>query len=129
MFSLRRETDYALRLLKTLSTAPKGRASLMTVSNQTGISFLFLQKIARKLRIAGLIKSTKGVSGGYELKIKPNKLSLKNIISVVEGGCALWSCCEGGGGCAQEKCGIRKRAKTVNKKVLKFLTDVKLSDF
>lgn len=129
MFSLRRETDYALRLLKNLSTAPHGRASLMTVSNQTGISFLFLQKIARKLRIAGLIKSAKGVSGGYELKVKPNKLSLKDIISIVEGGCALWSCCESGGGCVQEQCGIRKRAKTVNKKVLKFLADVKLSDF
>src|SRR3989344_1700884 len=99
MFSLRRETDYALRLLKTLSMAPRGRASLMTVSKATGISFLFLQKIARKLRLAGLIKSAKGVSGGYELKIKPNKLNLKQIISVIEGGCALWACCETGGGC------------------------------
>ena len=128
MFSLRKETDYALQLLKLLAKNPKNSISLKDAANTTGLSFLFLQKIARKLRLAGIVTAELGVEGGYKLKIFANKLTLKKIISVVEGGCALCACCEKTGCQYTKKCLTGKKIKIVNNKILKILDNVKLSD-
>ena len=67
MFTLRRETDYALQMLKILSKNKNQVESLSKIAKDTKISFLFLQKIARKLRLANIIKAHQGVEGGYQL--------------------------------------------------------------
>lgn len=128
MFSLRKETDYALQLLKLLAKSPKKAVSLKEAADATGLSFLFLQKIARKLRLAGVITAELGVEGGYRLKVAANKLTLKKVVSVVEGGCSLWACCEKGECKRKGTCMIGKKVKTVNNKILKILEGVKLSD-
>jgi len=128
MFSLRKETDYALQLLKLLAKNSRSFVSLKQASDITGLSFLFLQKIARKLRLAGLISAELGVEGGYKLKIPANKITLKRVVSVVEGGCSLWACCEKGECQRRGKCLIDKKVKKINNKILKVLEDVKLSD-
>ncbi len=128
MFSLRKETDYALQLLKLLAKNSKKAVSLKEAADATGLSFLFLQKIARKLRLAGVIFAELGVGGGYKLKMAANKLTLKKVISVVEGGCSLLACCEKGECKRKNTCMIGKKAKVVNNKILKILDSVKLSD-
>lgn len=128
MFSLRKETDYALQLLKLLAKNSKKSISLKEAADATGLSFLFLQKIARKLRLAGIITAELGVEGGYKLKIPANKLTLKKIITVIEGGCALCACCEKGECKSKADCSIGKKVKTINNKILKILDDVKLSN-
>ncbi len=127
MFSLRKETDYALQLLKLL-VKKKQAVSLKEAADATGLSFLFLQKIARKLRLAGIISAELGVEGGYKLKVPANKITLKKIISVVEGGCSLCACCEKGECKSKGTCSIGKKVKTVNNKIVKILDSVKLSD-
>lgn len=128
MFSLRKETDYALQLLKLLAKNPKKAISLKEASDTTGLSFLFLQKIARKLRLAGIISAELGVDGGYKLKVPENKLTLKKIISVIEGGCSLCACCEKGECKCKSGCSIGKKVRAVNNKILKILDSVKLSN-
>jgi len=128
MPSLRRETDYALHFLRALSKKRDDFVSLKTISIETGVSYLFLQKIARKLRQAGIIESGAGVNGGYRLEIEPRKLSLNKIISAIEGPCALWRCC-GKKGCAgSATCPQSKKVQKINKKVEKVLEGVKLTD-
>jgi len=128
MFALRKETDYALQLLKLLAKNKKGAVSLKEVSKKTGLSFLFLQKIARKLRLAGLISAELGVEGGYKLKLPAEKITLKKVVSVVEGGCSLWSCCEKGICKRMGKCLLYKKVTKINNRILKVLEDVKLSE-
>lgn len=128
MFSLRKETDYALQLLRLLAKNSKKSISLKEAADATGLSFLFLQKIARKLRLAGVISAELGVEGGYKLKIPANKLTLKKLIDVVEGGCALCDCCKKDDGKKKCECSIGKKVKTINNKILKILEGVKLSD-
>lgn len=129
MFQLRHETDYAIQFLSLLSKI-KTKLSLNDVAEKTGISFLFLQKIARKLRLAGLIKSEQGVNGGYTLTASAKTLSLKKIVSAIEGECGLVSCCCGDGcKCVRsEKCQAKKTLTRVNKEIMKVLEKVKLSD-
>jgi len=121
MFTLNRETDYAIQMLKELARNKAGFVSLRELSGATGVSFLFLQKIARQLRMAGLIKSEKGVSGGYRLGMPAGKITLKKIIEAMEGEAAVVSClCQKGGvQCAStgKKCVLKNKLVKVNKKI------------
>lgn len=131
MFSIRRETDYAIKLLKALSQSKRDTVmSLNKISKNTKISFLFLQKIARKLRLAGLIEAHQGVEGGYRLKIESKKISLKKIIEATEGKCCIIACnnekkldcCPGDSSTPSQKKLIK-----INKKIVKILDQTKLS--
>ncbi len=130
MFQLRHETDYAIQFLSLLTKAKKN-LSLNDVALRTGISFLFLQKIARKLRLAGLVQAEQGVNGGYVLAVPAKTLNLKKIVSAIEGQCGLVSCCSGDGcKCARsEKCQTKKKLTQVSKEIMKILEKVKLTDF
>jgi len=129
MLSFRRETDYAIHLLRALST--KGAVvSLKNLAEQTHVSFLFFQKIARKLRQARLIEAEQGVNGGYRLLVAPRKLNLRQIVQVTEGECCLLPCLgKNGFTCASIKsCRLKNKVGKINKEFLKMLEKVKLSD-
>lgn len=129
MFQLRKETDYAIQFLKSLSRSKKECLSLGEIAKETNISFLFLQKIARKLRLAKIIKAKYGVNGGYSIDIPANKLTLKFIIETMEGRCGLLACSGPNGHCecaSHQKCGLKIKMDKVNDKILKILNQVKL---
>jgi Rrf2 family protein len=133
MITLRRETDYAIHMLVYLKNSKLDFVSLKTLSVATGISFLFLQKIARKLKQAGLIKAGQGVNGGYGLNKNPKKITLEIIIRVMEGGTDMLPCM-----CKQTKirtcansalrCSLSKKLSKTNNKINQILKNVKLSD-
>ena len=86
MISLSKQVDYGVQLLMGLAHAPDGsHISLKQFATERNISFLFLQKIAKKLREAGLIISQKGPTGGYQLATDPYAISLKHIVEAIEG--------------------------------------------
>ena len=132
MFQLRKETDYAIQFLKMLSKEKKVNLSLGDMAKGSDISFLFLQKIARKLRMAKIISATHGVNGGYSLKVPADKLSLKKIIDVMEGRCGLLACSgveKGKCGCSMGHCcELKTKMDKVNVQILKVLERVKLKD-
>ncbi len=86
------ETDYAIRIVDTLgkeslkeNNGVKSCVDAGTISENTDVPLRFALKILRKLVSGGLVKSYKGVYGGYRL-IKPvNELSLYDVIEIVEG--------------------------------------------
>ena len=132
MLTMRRETDYAIHMLKYLEKNKTGFISLRELSEQTGISFLFLQKIARKLRMNRLIKAGAGVAGGYCLNKPAKQISLKMIIEATEGASAILPClcertktrCKG----SNKKCALRFKLTKMNKKISDILDKTKLTD-
>lgn len=133
MITLRRETDYAIHMLVYLKNSKFDFVSLKTLATATGISFLFLQKIARKLRRSGLIKASKGVSGGYGLNKDPKKITLKMIIEATEGTTDMLPClCKPARitTCANSdsRCSLSKKLAKTNYKIGQVLKSVKLSD-
>jgi len=85
MFRLSKQADYAIQLLYRLSLLEKNKAlSLRTFSDESSISFLFLQRIARELKKAHIIESKKGVQGGYFLIKKYTDISLMDVISAID---------------------------------------------
>ncbi len=130
MFQLRKETDYAIQFLKTLHKQKKGNLSLKEMSDHSDISFLFLQKIARKLKRAGLIESAHGATGGYFLKVPAGEITLKKIIEVMEGRCGLVEC-NSNNKCAclcGNKCCVSVKLSKINQAILKVLEKTKLKD-
>lgn len=59
--------------------------SLREVAKNQSIPLPFLEQIAIRLRRAGLVKSTRGPSGGYILSKDKKQISLADIMQAIEG--------------------------------------------
>jgi len=97
-------------------------------SNQSNISFLFLQKIAKSLREADLIISAKGKKGGYKL-IKPiSSINLKEVIEAVEGQYGVVNCTKSCH-CERSKiCNLKNGLNKVNQQITQYMESLKISD-
>jgi Rrf2 family protein len=86
MLSLNKKTDYGLRLMIALAKKyKKGPSSLKQMARENKLPFKFLEQAAFLLRVAGLIDSKEGKSGGYFLTKSPGKISMGTIIEALEG--------------------------------------------
>jgi Rrf2 family transcriptional regulator, iron-sulfur cluster assembly transcription factor len=68
-------------LAKFNSTNP---VSLRDISLRQGISLDFLEQIFSKLKKHDIVKSTRGVNGGYILNKNPEQIKLANILNAVD---------------------------------------------
>tara|TARA_B100001142_G_scaffold327460_1_gene385146 strand:- start:1738 stop:2163 length:426 start_codon:yes stop_codon:yes gene_type:complete len=58
--------------------------SLRDISLRQGISLLYLEQIFSKLKKNNIVKSIRGVNGGYVLTSDPNQIKLSKIFSAVQ---------------------------------------------
>lgn len=86
MIKISKRAQYGLRAMVFLAKNYKAKkvVSVKTISEKEAIPFEFLEKIILQMEKAGLVKSKKGVRGGYVLSFSPNKISAKDIVSVLE---------------------------------------------
>lgn len=85
------EADYAIRIIDCLTDSDK-KLCAKALSEQTGVSLRFALKILRKLCMAGLVRSYKGLQGGYELRKKPGDINLKDVIVAIDGPIKISRC-------------------------------------
>jgi Rrf2 family protein len=55
------------------------------IANRHGIPSRFLVQILLQLKGAGLVQSTRGAAGGYQLARPPDQITLYEVMSVIEG--------------------------------------------
>ena len=79
--------DYACRALLslTLHAGEPGPTSVRDIADRTGLPQPYLEQILLALKGAGLVKSKRGVGGGYTLARTPEEIRLNDIISAVDG--------------------------------------------
>ena len=96
---------YASRLLVNLAqhSPEDGPLSAAELSEHTGISVKFIEKIIRQLRTAGMVRSVRGAAGGHVLSMRPEDVTLGDVLRVVEGGVQPPNCCVGDD-CADTPC-------------------------
>ena len=76
---------YAVMALADLAKFDNGApVSLRDISLRQGISLLYLEQIFSKLKKNNIVKSTRGVNGGYILTTNPDQIKLSNIFSAVQ---------------------------------------------
>jgi len=131
MLEFNREIHYALHLVLTLMQLPSGETlSLRKFSKNNNISFLFLQRIAKKLREVKIIQAVKGAHGGYHLLAKPEKLTVKSIVDAIDGQCALAECLRSGYVCPRQKfCRAHPVFGVINEHLSNYLENFFLTDF
>ena len=93
------ESDYALRIVTAL-TEKNERVDAKTLSDQTSVTPRFTLKILHKLAVGNIVRSYKGVGGGYVLAASPRELTLKTVIELIDGPIAIARCIESEGGCS-----------------------------
>lgn len=78
--------DYACRALLSLALHPEGTpTSVRDIAERTGLPQPYLEQILLALKGAGLVKSKRGVGGGYVLARSPDDILLSEIVSAVDG--------------------------------------------
>jgi len=84
---------YGLRLMLDLALKHgKGPIFLKEVSRSQEISEKYLGQIIMPLKAAGLVKSYRGAHGGYTLQRDPDKITLREIVTTLEGDLNLVEC-------------------------------------
>ena len=78
------EADYGIRMMVYMARVGK-RADAKTISDNADVTLRFALKILRKFAGNGIVKSFKGMQGGYELARPANQITLKEIVETVEG--------------------------------------------
>ena len=77
---------YALRLmLDVAASGGTGYVSLKDVAARQEISVKYLEQIAGSLSKAGMLRSSRGSQGGYQLTRPPEAYSLGDILRLTEG--------------------------------------------
>ena len=83
-----READYALRIIAMLADENR-QIEAKAIAEKNDIPYRFTLKILRKIVQAGIIKSYRGVNGGYVLNKKPSEITLKDVIETIDGKIAI----------------------------------------
>lgn len=89
-----RETDYAIRLLRNLNEDVP--ISISKIAEREHISNAIGYKVARKLEQSGLIKSTRGSTGGYCLTAPLSEITLLDVYRVMDPQSVLNECLKDG---------------------------------
>lgn len=83
---LSKKAEYALRALVAMGREPEGaNFSIQDLSRGEHIPFKFLEQILLALKNGGLLRSKRGVGGGYQLVTRPNRITLGEVVALVDG--------------------------------------------
>lgn len=117
-----RASSYAIRALAYLATQPPGKLTgVREISDHVRIPSPYLSKVLLQLRRGRLLRSYKGIGGGYELAQPPNKVSLFNVIECIDG-TPLGSCILEDRECSLgQECAMHDSWGPVRNQLLEFL--------
>lgn len=78
--------DYAARALLSLALHSSERpTSVKEIAERTNLPQPYLEQILLAVKGAGLVRSKRGVGGGYVLARPPEEITLAQILAAVEG--------------------------------------------
>ena len=91
-------SEYALLALVYLARSnATGYVSAETIAEAQKIPAKFLEQILLALRHGGLLTSKRGVGGGYALRVEASRITVGEVIRIMDGPVALVPCAGGGG--------------------------------
>ena len=125
------ESDYALRILTVMARYGDIRDA-KTISADTSVTIRFTLKILHKLVGADMVESYKGVRGGYKLKKSPDKITLKDVIELIDGPIAIARCVDSGENCSlncdKTSCVYHHIFDTISIDLARKLSKISISD-
>ncbi|HNW74739.1 MAG: Rrf2 family transcriptional regulator [Bacteroidales bacterium] len=95
-------TEYAIRVLTTMAIGEEKLYTADDLYEKLKIPKRYLRRLLTDLSKAGLIAGTRGRTGGFVFAKDPDKVTLKEIIDLVEGKETLNRCILGFSACVAD---------------------------
>jgi Rrf2 family protein len=90
MLTISNKSRYGIAALLALAEFyNSGLLQIKDIASRCDIPHQFLEQIFNRLGKAGIIKSTRGKNGGYQLAKPPEQITVLHIVNALEGNIAL----------------------------------------
>ena len=91
-----RQCEYALQAVVYLALRREGeRTSIRDLTKKLDIPYHFLAKILQQLARKGLLRSSKGPTGGFALRVDAGEIRLLDIVEALDGLAPYQQCASG----------------------------------
>jgi len=100
--------EYGIFGILYLAEQPTGRITpLSEISKTQGVPEKFLAKIFQSLAKAGIVRSHRGVKGGFSLGRQPDRITIREIVEDVQGPYFIAECLNGDRSCKRNNCPLQ----------------------
>ena len=128
MLRISKLTDYGTLILACLAAEPTRVWAAAEVATCTRIGLPTVSKLLKKLQRSGLVTSTRGSHGGYQLALAPSDISAVRILDALEGPIAITECSGQHSSCGLEsECRVGHVWQKVNGAIRRALNDISLA--
>jgi Rrf2 family protein len=128
MLKFSKKVDYGLILLSKLRNEPES-ASAREMAERYRLPQPMVANILKALTAAGILTSTRGAQGGYELARELDRVSLADLVEALEGPLSLVECTGGEVTCRFESvCPTHDPLQVVHRKFEEFMAGLTLDE-
>ena len=123
MIKLSKIADYGIVVLAHLVQEQGALKTATSLSQTTLLPEPTVSKVLKLLAKGKIIRSVRGMNGGYILDRSPEDISVAEIIAVLDGPIALTACVDGDNErcLLKDRCGMETCWQTVNETILQSL--------
>lgn len=136
MLKINKKVEYALMALKFMadkarhSSDGSALTSAREVCDEFNTPFDTTAKVMQLMNNQDILRSTKGIKGGYSLNKNLNDITYMELVRLIEGKEHIGRVCEGKQGTCElyGKCNIATPVEKLNRKLNQFLETLTLED-
>jgi FeS assembly SUF system regulator len=128
MLRISKLTDYGTVILACLASQQARLWTASEVAEHTRVGLPTVSKLLKKLQRAGLVVSTRGSHGGYQLARAPAEITAAHILDALEGPFAITECSGEHSACGLESsCRVGHAWQRVNTAIRRALSEISLA--
>lgn len=123
-------TRYGMRLMVDLAQHwGEGYIALKDVAERQNISKKYLEQIVSLLMNHGLLKATRGFSGGYQLAEEPSRITAAEVVRATENSLSALACINDEDACdRRDRCSSLSLWIGLEKVIIDYLQGITLAD-
>ena len=125
-----RSSEYAIRAFVHLAQVPDGRyAMVKNIAESEDIPTHFLAKILQQLARKGLLRSSKGPTGGFALRVDAGDIRLLDIVEALDGLVPYQQCASGLSECNDDMpCSMHDSWVALRSRIMDYLGKNSIAD-
>lgn len=128
MRMITRESDYGISALVWLATRKQKNASALELARELRIPGAFLRRILQRLGRRGMIRSRKGIGGGFELAMDPKDIVVGQIVAALQGPIRISDCHIRKAICARHgHCVLRRKLEAIEGRMISELMRISIA--
>jgi Rrf2 family protein len=119
----------AMHAMALIARDGSRRLKVRELAEHLGASRAHMAKVFQKLAASGLVDSTRGPAGGFELGRDPDDITFLDILEVMDGKIKLDGCPFDRKSCAFEDCIFRGEVARISRDIHHMYGKITLSDY